>query len=243
MKLLKKKLLFSLASEPGTEYKTLNFLYFRLSEFTSGSVRDAAGRLEKAGYLDKINRDNQSFFRLTILGKEMVKQPAPVWDKQWRLVVLTNSRGYSRAVERVLVGLGYRRMSRGVYITPFLVGIETKQLFLKHNWQNLGQIMEVKRLVLGDDQQLVKKLWRLEDIGQQYADFITSTARLLKLSRQNFALLQQAKGGFKTCFDHYFNLRMVDPGLPKALWPQNWPADEARELFTRLVVVAKTAQL
>lgn len=61
------------------------------------------------------------------------------------------------------------------------------------------------------------------------------------MGRKNFSLLKQSKGGFKTALDKYFNLIVSDPGLPRKLLPPDWQADEAKELFNRLVVLAKTA--
>ena len=236
MKLLKKKLLFCLKQEKDSEYKPYSFFYFRLSEYQPGSVRDAAIRLEKAGFLDKIIRNNQAFFRFTTMGKELLKRDIRAWDKIWRVVISGHNH-----LSGELEALGYKRLSRGVFISPFSVTEATKQLFLDHNWQNSGVAMEAKRLVVGDERQVVRRLWGLEELGQKYSDFINSSARLLRLGRQNLALLRQAKGGFKSCFDSYFSLFLVDPGLPKALWLDDGQREEAKRLFKRLAALAKTA--
>ncbi|MCX6816253.1 MAG: hypothetical protein NTZ93_00025 [Candidatus Beckwithbacteria bacterium] len=242
MKLLKRKLLFCLKFEKDSEYKPYNFFYYRLSEYAQGSVRDAAVRLEKAGFLDKIIRNNQSFFRLTSMGRERFKREGGSWDKIWRVVVcLPAQAGDHNRLGGQLTALGYKRLSRGVFISPFGVTEATKQLFLQQNWQNSGLVMETKRLVVGDNRQLVRRLWNLDELGQKYSDFVNFASRLLKLGRQNFALLRQAKGGFKTCLDSYFSLFLADPGLPKALWLDDWQQEEAKGLFGRLSVLAKTA--
>ncbi|MDZ7586541.1 MAG: PaaX family transcriptional regulator C-terminal domain-containing protein [Patescibacteria group bacterium] len=250
MKLLKKKLLFCLETVGEIDYQSYEFLYFRLSEYEPGSVRDAAVRLEKVGMIDKIVRNNQSHFRLTGLGKEVLlkslqlfRGQQSVWDKIWRLVIVNDTQGQSRVLESGLRNLGYKRATRGVYVTPFKVSEQTKQLFLDHQWQNMAQIIESRRLVLGDDQQWARRLWGLDQISTAYFEFVNFSERLLKMGRKNFSLLKQSKGGFKTAFDKYFNLIVFDPGLPKKLLPPDWQADEAKELFNRLVVLAKTAEI
>lgn len=248
MKLLKKKLLFCLDTVGEADYQSYEFLYLRLAEYELGSVRDAAGRLEKAGLIDKIVRNNQAYFRLTGLGREQLgKSLHPfggqqsVWDRIWRLVIINDAQGQSRVLETGLRSLGYKRVTRGVYVTPFKVSESTKQLFIDHKWQNMAQIIESRRLVLGDDQQWARRLWGLDQTSTAYYEFMNYAQRLLKMGRKNFSLLKQSKGGFKTSLDKYFNIIIADPGLPKKLLPPDWPADEARELFNRLVVLAKTA--
>ncbi|MEA3355655.1 MAG: PaaX family transcriptional regulator C-terminal domain-containing protein [Patescibacteria group bacterium] len=255
MRILKTKLLFALASEKdflrkteGYEYKTYDFLYFRLSEFEPGSVRDAAIRLTRSGSLDKIIRGNQSSFRLTGLGREKLLDQLPiyrgqrrVWDRIWRIVIVKKLGNESRQVGRSLGRLGYKRVARGVYVTPFSVSSETKKLFLANKWQEKGQIIESRKMVLGDDLKMARQLWELDQTSAGYLEFINQADRLLKFSRRNIILLQQSKGGFKGVFDKYFYLLLNDPGLPKKLLPPDWQADKAEELFSRLVVMAKTA--
>ena len=255
MRILKTKLLFALASEKdflrkteGYGYKTYGFLYFRLAEFEQGSVRDAVVHLSREGALDKIVRDNKAKFRLTGLGRERLLDELPlykgqmkVWDRIWRIVIVEGVGKESRQIGNSLGRLGYKRVARGVYVTPFSVSKETKELFLSNKWQGKGQIIESRKMILGDDLKMARQLWKLDKTSVGYLKFINKADRLLKLSRQNIALLQQSKGGFKDVFDGYFYLLLRDPGLPKKLLPPDWQADRAKELFSRLMVMAKTA--
>ena len=255
MKILKTKLLFSLASEEdfltkteGYRYRSYRFLYYRLSEFENGSVRDAAARLTREGAIDKIIRNGQPFFRLTAVGREKLLKKIPiykgqrkVWDRTWRMIVISGLEGQSRLVQRKLTDLGYQRIARGVYITPLAVTEATKQVFLDEKWTNQATIIESRRLVIGDDLRLARRLWKLDDLARKYADFVNFSQGLLKKARQNIILLQQSKGGYKQLFDIYFNLLLDDPGLPKRLLASDWQADKAKEMFLRLAEMAKTA--
>ncbi|MDZ4229172.1 MAG: PaaX family transcriptional regulator C-terminal domain-containing protein [Patescibacteria group bacterium] len=253
MKLLKKKLLFSLVfDQPGLDftYHSYKYLYWRTSEYEAGSVRDAVNDLVKEALVDKLTRNRRAWFRVTASGRQVLLKSwhyqirQEPWDKHWRLLIITNKIGASlRPLQRDLQALGYRHLSRGVYLTGANVSEATRELLIKNHWLNQAVVIESRRVLGADDQQLARNLWHLESLGRQYDQFITLADRLLRLSRRNLVLLQQAKFGFKAVFDGYFKLLLADPGLPKALLPPKWPADEARELFFRLAELAKTAKV
>jgi len=257
MRILKKKLLFSLVSEQnflikaeGYGYKDYGYLYFRLSEFEKGSVRDAASRLVKAGLVDRIVRSDESRFRITAMGREKLLEDLMiyrgqrrVWDRRWRIVIVGKLGKDLRTVQRKLANLGYKRVARGVYITPLSVSEETKSFFLSKTWTVEVQMIESRKLIVGDDWQLARRLWKLDKQGEKYADFVRESELLLKMGRRNIMLLRQAKKGFKQMFDRYFWLLQEDAGMPKKLLPADWQADKAREVFLRLVELGKTANL
>jgi len=248
MKLLKKKHLFALNSEAEIGYHPYKFLYFRLSEFEPGSVRDAAIRLVNAGAIDKLARNDRSQLRITNLGQQLLTEeigllngPVKPWDRRWRMVVLNGVKTNHRGLLKALSDLSYRRVARGVYVSPLTVSNATRKLFLDKTWTNMAQIIESRRLILGDDLQWARTLWGLDKLGREYEDFVSLADRLLKISRKNYLLLRQSKGGFKQVFDRYFYLQSADPHLPRQLLPPSWQAEAAKGLFERIVVLAKTA--
>lgn len=253
MKLLKKKLLFCLFSDQSGqefEYHDYNYLYFRTSEFDPGSVRDAVNELVAEALIDKLSRNRRSYFRLTSAGREiLLKNMRPEvregpWDRRWRIVAIVSKLGSSlRPLQRWLFDLGYRRLSRGVYLCAANVSVQTKEVLIKYHWLNQVVVIESRSLVGSDDQILARNLWGLEDLANEYEQFITLSQRLLSSSRRNLVLLQQAKFGFKTVFDAYFKLQGSDPLLPRVLLPPNWRGEEARSLFFRLVELTKTAKI
>lgn len=252
MKLLKKKLLFCLFSDQSGqdfEYHDYNFLYFRTSEFDPGSVRDAVNELAAEALIDKLSRNRRSYFRLTSAGREiLLKNMRPEvregpWDRRWRVVIVNKIGAALRPLQRELNRLGYRRLSRGVYLCAANVSVQTREVLIKNHWLNQVVVIESRSLVGGDDQILARNLWGLEELANQYEQFITLSQRLLSSSRRNLVLLQQAKFGFKTVFDTYFKLQGLDPLLPRALLPPNWRGDEAKSLFSRLVELTKTAKI
>ena len=253
MKYLKKKLLFSLGVQPlggDLEYHAYQYLYYRTSEFEPGSVRNAVNELVGERLVDKLKRNQHSWFRITASGREVLLKNLPSlarqepWDKHWRLVIIVAKIGaFLRPLQRQLQLLGYRRLSRGVYVCAANISNVTRERLIQKHWLNQTIMIESRRLFGVDDQQLARNIWQLEPLGEEYDQFVTLSQRLLSSSRHNLVLLQQAKFGFKAVFDQYFKLLCHDPALPKALLPPNWAADAGRELFLRLVELAKTAKI
>ncbi|PIP52446.1 hypothetical protein COX09_01530 [Candidatus Beckwithbacteria bacterium CG23_combo_of_CG06-09_8_20_14_all_47_9] len=259
MKLLKKKLLFSLLiDQPGQEfeYHDYHYLYYRTSEFNPGSARDAVNELVTEAAIDKLTRNlpagkagRRAFFRLTSAGREiLLKNLHPEarqgqWDRRWRIVIVNKIGVALRPFQRELDRLGYRRLSRGVYLSAANVSVQTREILMKNHWLNQAAVIESRGLVGSDDQILARNLWQLEKLGEEYDQFIILAQRLLVSGRRNLVLLQQAKFGFKAVFDAYFKLVCLDPGLPKPLLPPNWRGEDAKSLFFRLVDLAKTAKI
>ena len=117
----------------------------------------------------------------------------------------------------------------------------TKQLFSQKDWFSRAQVIESRKLIVGDDLGLARGLWKLDQTAAGYFRFIKRAEQLLKIGRKNVLLLQQSKGGFKQVYDEYFELLLSDPGLPKKLLSEDWPAGRADELFSRLVILANSA--
>jgi DNA-binding transcriptional regulator PaaX len=102
MKLLKRLILFTLASEvdffnktEGFDYKSYRFLYHRLMGYQESSIRDAALQLVGLGEVDKIVRNEAPLFRLTSRGRDRLLSffilsigQKRVWDNIWRVVLI-----------------------------------------------------------------------------------------------------------------------------------------------------------
>jgi DNA-binding transcriptional regulator PaaX len=259
MKLLKRKIIFSLASEidffklnEGFSYYSYSFLYGRLINFRHSSIRDAILQLVKTGEVDKIVRNNFSFFRLTARGRERLLSFFPmslgqkkVWDKIWRLVIFptqprfTQPRGCPfvdnlRRLRRTVRQLGFKKLSRGVYLTPLPVSAKLRELLLEKDFSANIAVIESRRLILGDDKQLAKQIWPLDDLLKKYQNLINRMRVLLRRLKKQKRLTQEGKKQFLLIFNFFFTLLEKDPGLPRKLLASDWPADFAKELFFKL---------
>ncbi|MFC1711697.1 PaaX family transcriptional regulator C-terminal domain-containing protein [Patescibacteria group bacterium] len=272
MKLLKRKILFILASEidyflvaDGFSYKPYNFFYWRLKDYQQSSVRDATLQLVESGDIDKIVRNGVPLFRLTSQGRHRLLSfftqswgQRRVWDKIWRLAIISQNvrlpqkvKGKKkskklmrvqekqardlRKLRRKLKNLGFRKLSRGVYITPLPISSKIKDFSLETKTISAKiTVIESRRLLIGDNEQLANHIWGINKLYESYKEIITKTDALLKKIKQEKGLMQKAKVQFHLILSAYFSLLETDPGLPKKLLPRDWPANLAKERFLRL---------
>lgn len=283
MKLLKRLILFTLASEidfflkaEGFEYKPYKFLYERLANYKHSSIRDATLQLAETGEIDKIIKNGLSFFRLTARGRERLLSFFPisigqkkVWDRIWRIAVISpvianfNSRANRRlpptsrlrrirksantkeladkirTLRHNLRKMGFKKLSRGVYLSPLPISKDIKEYLLKTDLFGLVTVIESRRLLIGDNAQLAWHIWGLEELVEKYNQVVKGIEKLLNNLKKQKKLSNQSKLQFSAILSDYFSLLETDPGLPKKLLPTDWPADFAHECFLKLVEKVK----
>lgn len=247
MRALKRKILFTLTLpvdffkiSEGFLYRPYHFIYHFLPSFQRGSIRDAIGQLVKSQDVDKIVRNHVPNFRLTGMGRERLLSFFPisfgqsrVWDRRWRLAIIKEKlRG--RRLRRKLRGWGFKKLARGVYLTPMPVSEKLKNYLLEEKLLGKVTVVESRRLLGGDDKNLAKNIWQLEELVGKYHDFINQCQKLLKRTMEKKRLVNREKIEVVKLLDDYFFLLSDDPGLPKKVLPVDWPADFAREIFLKI---------
>lgn len=260
MKLLKRKILFILADEidffikaEGFEYKPYKFLYERLNNYRQSSIRDACLQLVETGEVDKIIKNGLPLFRLTARGRERLLSFFPisigqkkVWDRTWRICLFQSKKQTHpdkiRTLRRNLRKMGFKKFSRGVYLSPLQISKDIKEYLLKSGLFGLVTVIESRKLLVGDDAQLAWHIWRLEKVAEKYNFFIKKEEKLLRDLKEQKRLSNRSKLQFFALLNTYFSLLETDPGLPRKLLPKDWPADFARERLLRLAEKIKTLE-
>lgn len=263
MKLLKRLILFTLASEidffnlkEGFAYQTYSYIYNRLINYQPSSIRDAVLKLVEAGEIDKITRNAAPFFRLTSRGRERLLSfftisigQKRVWDRIWRIALLHSEKKTdkkktkkqkaeeekeSRQLRRGLIKLGFKQLSRGIYVTPLPISAKLREFLLANDFLHKLTVIESRKLLVGDDEQLANHIWQLDSLIEFYNSFISRANQLLRVFKQQKGLLAKEKKTFSALLTFYFSLLKKDPGLPKKLLSADWPADLAKERFLKL---------
>jgi DNA-binding transcriptional regulator PaaX len=182
-------------------------------------------------------------FRLTARGREQLLSFFPqsvgqkkVWDKTWRIALIKDS----RKLRVILRSLGFRKLARGVYITPLPISVQIKDLLLSGKFSAKIAVIESRRLVLGDNQQLAKQIWPLTEVQQGYQKLIRDGQTLLRMTKDQRQLSDEVKKQFSLILNRYFSLLEQDPGLPRKLLLDDWPALEAQKLLLRLTFCFRT---
>jgi len=256
MKKLKQRILFCSAAETDFfkanlefSYYPYSFFYWRLKQFKPSSLRDGVLQLVEANYLDKIIRNSTPLFRLTSRGRDQLLTFFPlsfgqkrVWDWIWRLALISSRQGKDnhlsqlRSLRKSLRELGFKKFSRGVYLTPLPVSKEVKQLAVDDLFKADIAVIESKKLLIGDSKQIAKKFWPVDQLVKDYLDLISKIKKMLKGLKKKKDLSNKEKNNFSLILNRLFTLLEKDPGLPKKVLPGDWPADQAKELFLKLAL-------
>ena len=256
MKLLKQKILYTLAlhkdffHQQRFEIKPYQYLYTYLDAYKHSSIRDACLQLVDTGELDKVRKRGKSYFRLTSLGRSQLASFMPQmkvfnknWDILWRVAILTSSRGKKAGkkprmriikLRKKMHYLGFRKLSRGVYLCPFAVGDELRQYILANKLAKSIFLFETNKLLVGDSSIFGHHLWGLDKLYEQYAKFITQANGLLASCKRKKPLTNQAKNTYYALVDAFFYLLKSDPGLPRKLLGFRWPLTAAKSAFFKL---------
>ena len=251
MRRLKLKLLFSLANgvdflgpKEASNYMTYKQLYWRLNDYRRVSVRGAINGLIVSGFVDRIVRGRFSFFRLTKNGRMQLAAMIPIalqgekqWDLTWRVAIVGRGMmklAQQRKLRNQFNNLGFAKLEKGIYVTPFSVGKEVKKRLIDMGLLSFVRLMETKRFLVGDDQSFASEVWSLDTIYNKYNLLIRRGERVLYRARRLKRLTNQVKIEYRQLLFSWFEAVFLDPGLPKRLLPSDWPRLEAQKLMDKL---------
>lgn len=126
------------------------------------------------------------------------------WDGLWRLVIFDipeENKKLRDTFRNKLKSLGFVMFQKSVWVTPFDVTSKVVEFLEETRIKGPVEVLEAKRLLVGDQKEWARKIWRLDSVNDQYH------------------LLLKKK--FLT-FDNYLDIKVHDPSLPKELLPEPW---------------------
>lgn len=194
----------------------------------------------KTGYIEKVIKNSEVYFRLTNLGEEKIVRDFPIlalqnnpWDRRWRIVVFDipektrKTRDYLRAK---LYELGFGMLQESVWITPFDIVADLREYFKTLHLEENVFVFMAGRAFVGDDRRLAQKIWRLDKINQEYKN-------ILDLWREKGRMLERNKRKrlIKSLKSQYLEILINDPLLPRELLPTDWLGSKVRKLIKSLI--------
>lgn len=214
--------------------------------FTPRAVRAAITRMARQGWLRARRVGRRAFYSLTPQGAWRVEQgvrrvyqlePDP-WDGRWRLLTYTipeGRRALRDRLRRELTWLGLGPLSRSTWLTPRNLAAELAELARAHGLDGNVAIFEAALLGPERDRALVGRCWNLDAVAARYRAFTATTRRRVasvRLRLRRRAMSDAACFAEKIRLVHeYRKFLFVDPGLPDALLPPQWPGREAARVF------------
>lgn len=203
------------------------------------TTRQVLARLADHGWLDRTKEGRRTRWHLTALSGPLLKSGAERiygfgqspndWDHRW-LVLLASLPDRDQAMRyRLTTGLnwaGFGSLGQGTWISPWTgheadavsvvraAGVERATSFVAE----VGQ--------LGDGAELAARAWDLGSVREHYDEFLEKTSNLGAVSNDADAVKQ-----LTMLVHRWRRFPSLDPELPAALLPSDWPGGSAVEMF------------
>src|SRR3989338_3782580 len=136
----------------------------------------------KTGDIEKIVKNDGIFLRLTSTGKKRVYRDFPIlnltrtWNKHWLIVVFDiseKSKSVRDSLRRKLKSLGFGMLQKSVWISPLSIGQDMREFISSIGLSEHVFVMEISGFVLGDPKQLVRSIWNLDKLEEDYSSLKT----------------------------------------------------------------------
>jgi len=233
------------------EYQSIRYKLWRLStgeDYRPQNFARSLSRILSVGDIEKIEKNGEVYFRLTSKGLKNLKESIPIfkfdqkaWDGYWRIVIFDineKNKNQREALRDKLLSLGFGMWQKSVYITPYKIEKEINEYFQTNKMESSCVCLVAKRSDMGDDRQLAEKIWRLDDLNDEYEEFIFQCQKFLDEEYNGKEELSE----FKKLWQWYKDLILKDPHLPEELLPSDWKGNKAKELFKKFLLKKTRSQ-
>lgn len=214
--------------------------------FNDRAVRTSAFRLVQNGWLDVKKLGRKSYYCFTEYAKvqferisrKMYTSEPTKWDNKWLFVLVNSVPEENREeLKKRLNQQGFNMLTTNLYAHPSSDRESLDELLVE---QNITQDVAVFSASTQEAQSqevtraLVSTRWDIEELAQQYQQFLTYYRNLI--STINVSVLSpQECFVFRSALIHdYRKIQLKDPDLPNDLLPSGWVGFEASDLVKRL---------
>ncbi|HEY4607810.1 MAG TPA: PaaX family transcriptional regulator C-terminal domain-containing protein [Ilumatobacteraceae bacterium] len=162
-------------------------------------------------------------------------KPKPDWDGVWTMVAFTvpeDQRRLRPMLRGRLQSLGFAPLYDGLWVSPHP---PDKKLEIALEIAPPKSCTVIRASELSQAARLpVSSAWDLTELGQSYADFISTFRPVLRRLQNGQitpteALVSRTRANYR-----WFVFAVTDPDLPQMLLPNRWPRAAAHDLFNAL---------
>lgn len=207
---------------------------------SEAAVRAAFSRMHRKGTLDVIKDGRQTLYRLShdvtdsIRASEVLTMGFGAttrdWNGEWTVVVFSmpeTQRDRRKALREWLRWLGFGPVRDGVWISPH-ADIELTERALQNVLPEDGLVFRSAHVV---GQVRPAEVWPLEEIAGRYRDFVERFRPVVYDLRAGLVPPVEAMRLWISVLGAWRAFPTVDPDLPAAALPVDWPRAEARRMF------------
>ena len=213
---------------------------------SESSVRGAILRMVQKNLLDVRKIGNKSYYSLTSYGNRRVQDgvdrvysaPKPTWDGKWRILSYSfpeEKRELRNELRKELSWTGFGVLSNSTWISPNPLEEQVMELIRAYRIEDNAVLFSSASSVSHDNHILIEKCWNLDEVANDYHQFIVKYEPKLEELRQK-AISNQLDD--QECFlkrtiivHEYRKFLFKDPGFPRELLPIDWPGLQARDIF------------
>ena len=215
-------------------------------------VRTSVFRLAKDGWLESEQIGRRSYYNLTSEGRARFQDasrriysgPRHEWSGDWCLVLLAGvDAEYRDEIRKELGWLGFAPFSANVlaHPAPDLQNVEERMNQLDGN----DKILIMQATAQPDRENYLRELvhdsWALQDLDDQYAEFLQRFRPLYKAARESSSLQPELAFQVRTLLIHeYRKILLRDPFLPAELLPDRWNGVSAYQLCRNIYAAVAT---
>lgn len=145
---------------------------YKKSNFLQTVVRNL-----KTHDIEKVLKDGKVYLRLTSMGKTKVYRHFPIlsltrkWNKHWIIVVFDIEEKTKIVRNRFrdkLKSLGFGMLQKSIWISPLEIGEDMREVIESIGLSKNAYVMQVSGFIFGDPKELVRQIWHLEKLEEEY---------------------------------------------------------------------------
>ena len=203
-------------------------------------TRTAISRLKKKGILDQQDRDGSLGFALTAAGQRMLArgdrrifEPRSMGPQDaWCLAsysVPETERERRHQLRKYLQGIGGGLVAPGLWIFPDYLRVEVWEILRVLGLEDHATVIVSNTLEFtGTPQALAAAWWDLDALAALHHVFLEQNGTV---ATSGFPSAGDSFAAYVRAIDSWRTIPYLDPGLPDAYLPGNWPGRKSAELF------------
>lgn len=209
------------------------------------------GRLVKrelnTGNIEKVEKNGSIYIRITRGGKEKIKRDYPMlalsdrkWDGKWRIVIFDiaeTSKIVRESIRLKLKELGFGMLQKSVWVSPHDVIVDFREYIRGKGLEDSVFAFETSYLLAGDPRTLAEKIWKLNEINQQYEEVFIALEKLKRMyielcdRNKQYTMEEKMENEFTDLKIRYLQVLLSDPFLPSQLLPMSWSREKTLSLI------------
>lgn len=203
--------------------------------FTPTATRTALHRMGTEGWVEPRRWGRYAAYRLTPRGEDRLEEAAArifrlraaPWDGRWRLLELPLSADHpARAALR---WMGFGELRDALWVSPHDHGDRLSSLLRDHALTAAALGFQATPSARpGDDSNIVARAWDLSALGAAHEGFLADWSAPSQPPDAATAFATRIR-----LVHRWRSFLFLDPGLPAALLPPDWPGEEATACFHR----------